>query len=78
VTPSFDASGNIVGYHSNRRIPDRGVLDKIIIPFYKKLLQIEQSASSKKEALELSFQELTDVIKESGKEYNHFILTLGE
>src|ERR1700761_2971359 len=22
VTPSFDAGGNIVGYHSNRRVPD--------------------------------------------------------
>jgi len=26
VTPSIDGSGNINGYHSNRRVPDRKVL----------------------------------------------------
>jgi len=38
VTPSYDASGNIVGYHSNRRVPDRRILDDIIRPLYKDLL----------------------------------------
>ena len=27
VTPSFDTTGNIVGYHSNRRVPNREVLE---------------------------------------------------
>ena len=27
VTPSFDASGQIDGYHSNRRVPDKKIID---------------------------------------------------
>ena len=29
VTPTLDDDGNITGYHSNRRKPDRGPIDKI-------------------------------------------------
>ena len=32
VTPSFDMSGKIIGYHSNRRVPQREILDQAIIP----------------------------------------------
>jgi len=78
VTPSFDTSGNIVGYHSNRRVPNRDVLDGVIRPLYKELLEIERNAPTKKEGLEKSSQRLEEVIRASGKKYNHFIMTLGE
>lgn len=77
VTPSYDTAGKLVGYHSNRRVPDRKILKNTIIPLYKNLLEIEQSAGSKKSGLENSFAELSQVISNSSKEYNHFILSLG-
>ncbi|MHA1523811.1 MAG: PAS domain-containing protein, partial [Alphaproteobacteria bacterium] len=41
VTPSFDASGQKVGYHSTRRVPNRQILDGTIIPLYEKLFAEE-------------------------------------
>ena len=29
VTPSFDADGKIIGYHSNRRVPEKEPLTKV-------------------------------------------------
>ncbi|NVK17545.1 MAG: PAS domain-containing protein [Methylocystaceae bacterium] len=78
VTPSFDGSGQIVGYHSNRRVPNREVLETIIQPLYKKLLEIEQDEISPKTGLQKSTEELNRIIEDSGKKYNHFIMTLGE
>lgn len=78
VTPSFDQQGNIVGYHSNRRVPNREVLEGVIKPLYKNLLEIERNAPSKKEGLEKSSKALADTVAASGKKYNHFIMTLGE
>jgi len=78
VTPSKDKEGKIVGYHSNRRVPDRNILEKKIIPLYKKLLDVENSTSSKKDGLEASFAKLYGAIEASGKEYNHFITSIGE
>ena len=78
VTPSYDKSGNIVGYHSNRRVPNREIVDGAIIPLYKDLLDLEQSFASPKEGLNAAFEKAVDVIGGSGKEYNHFIMSLGE
>lgn len=67
VTPSFDQSGNIVGYHSNRRVPNRDVLDNVIKPLYEELLSIEQSVSSKSVGLDNSYKKVQEVIHSSGK-----------
>ncbi|WP_135080155.1 PAS domain-containing protein [Terasakiella sp. SH-1] len=76
VTPSFDADGNVIGYHSNRRVPKRATLDNIIIPLYAQLLQIEQSHPSKKEGMEASTQYLLNVLNEKGVAYDEFILSI--
>jgi len=34
VTPSMDADQNVVGYHSNRRVPRREVVSNVIEPLY--------------------------------------------
>ena len=39
VTPTFDDSGQVLGFHSNRRVPSRDVLNNTIIPLYKTLLE---------------------------------------
>ncbi|MBF0247354.1 MAG: PAS domain-containing protein [Alphaproteobacteria bacterium] len=76
VTPSFDASGQVVGYHSNRRTPDRKVLETVIIPLYKQLLAIEKSHSNSKEGMNASFNTLVKLLKEKGVSYDEFIFSL--
>lgn len=76
VTPSYDASGKIVGYHSNRRVPNRKVLEKYIIPLYKDLLATEQAIASPKEALQASKSKLDNILKESGLTFNQWMFAL--
>jgi len=76
VTPSFDKNGKINGYHSNRRVPDRKVLENIIIPLYDKLLQEEKKHSTSNEGMEASIKMLNDILKEKGLTYDEFIFSL--
>ncbi len=73
VTPSRDAGGQVVGYHSNRRVPDRGILEGTIIPLYDKLLAEEKRHSNRKEGLVASTEMLAGVLAEAGLEYDEFI-----
>src|SRR3546814_12655371 len=50
VTPSYDGSGAIDGYHSNRRVPDRKAL-AAIEPLYRDLLATEKAAADRKAGL---------------------------
>ena len=76
VTPSFDRSGNVVGYHSNRRVPDRHILESVIMPLYKDLLDEEKRHSNAKDGMNASFEMLINILKEKGVGYDEFILTL--
>lgn len=76
VTPSFDSRRGITGYHSNRRVPDRSVLENTIIPLYDRLLTIERSRANRKEGMELSCLDLLDVAQSNGKSYDEFVLSL--
>lgn len=75
VTPSFDATGQIVGYHSSRRVPDRPVLEQKIIPLYQSLLDVEDQAD-RKLGLQASTEMLTSLLVEKGMEYDEFIARL--
>jgi PAS domain S-box-containing protein len=77
VTPSRDTSGNIVGYHSNRRVPNKQVIGQHIDPLYKKLYQIEQSASGAKEGLDNSFKAVVDMLGDAKMNFNQFMFSLG-
>lgn len=77
VTPSRDASGNVIGYHSNRRAPNRALIDQHIVPLYRRLLEVESRSSSKKEGLEQSTQAVTDLLQSVGMSYNRFFFSLG-
>ncbi|MCB1475256.1 MAG: PAS domain-containing protein [Rhodobiaceae bacterium] len=78
VTPSRDMDGNIVGYHSNRRVPDRDILNNHILPLYERLLRIERDPANRKEGLAASRAELQRVLDEAGKKYDEFIMTVGQ
>ena len=76
VTPSYDANRNIIGYHSNRRTPNRKVLESAIIPLYDALLKKEQSFSNRKEGMDASFKMVVDQLTAAGKSYEEFIASL--
>lgn len=76
VTPSFDGKGNVVGYHSNRRVPNRKVLEDVIIPLYEKLKTIENNASNKKQGMEESYKHLMELVKEHNMTYEEYIFHL--
>jgi PAS domain S-box-containing protein len=72
VTASLDANGNIIGYYSVRRKPNPKALE-IIIPLYKKMLDVEKS-----NGIDASFKVLTDILEEKGVSYDEFIIAIQE
>lgn len=76
VTPSRDGSGSIVGYHSNRRVPDRNIIEDTIIPLYADLRSEEQKHSNRKSGLESSRAAVAGLLQDRGLEYDEFVATL--
>ncbi len=76
VTPSRNGAGTVIGYHSNRRVPDRTTLESVIIPLYKDLLAQEQKFSNRKSGLEASSKMVADMLRERNLEYDEFIANL--
>ena len=76
VTPSRDLSGQIIGYHSNRRVPDRAVLNEHIVPLYAELQKIEQQPGNKKNAMQSAISRLQEILDDQGMEYDEFIAKL--
>lgn len=75
VTPSFDAQKNIVGCHSNRRLPDPATIGKIE-PIYKLLKQEEDKHPMAKDGMAASLALLNSVLAEKGVSYDEFVLSL--
>ena len=75
VTPSFDASGQINGYHSNRRKPSPAAVTKIR-EFYSVLLAEEKRHNNSKEGLKASYALLQRMLEEKGVDYDRFVLAL--
>lgn len=76
VTPSRDRNGSVIGYHSNRRTPNRRVLDDTIIPLYRQLLDEEKRHANSKDGMEASTKILTGLYEDKGIDYDEFIAGL--
>lgn len=72
VTPSRDASGKIVGFHSNRRVPDRRILTQTIMPLYKTLQTEEDKHANRKEGMNAGYSMLADILKQKDTTYEKF------
>ena len=72
VTPSVK-NGQIVGYHSTRRVCNPDTIKSAILPLYENLKNIEQSNQSKKSGLEDSVATLNAMLAEKGTSYDAFI-----
>jgi PAS domain S-box-containing protein len=76
VTPSFDASGQITGYHSNRRVPNRTVVAETITPLYATLLAEEEKHANRKDGMNSAFDMLLGILKSKGVAYDEFLFSL--
>lgn len=75
VTPSFDGEGQIIGYHSNRRVPERAKLEKVI-PIYHALLDAERRHADRRDGLVASVALLDATLAQAGKTYEEWVWTL--
>jgi len=70
VTPSYDQSGQIIGYYSVRIKPNDRALE-IIKPLYQKMVELEQSSGT-----QASTDYLLNTLKEQGVSYDEFIISI--
>jgi len=75
VTPTFDGQRNIVGYHSNRRLPTPASVTAIK-PVYRMLLEEESRYSSKQEAMTASTALLLKTLEAKKLEYDEFVFAV--
>lgn len=68
-------AGQVVGYHSNRRVPNRTRLEGVFMPLYAELRRIEGSHANAKEGLAASSRHLADLMTNRGLSYDEFVFT---
>lgn len=72
VTPSY-SNGEIIGYHSTRRVPDMRVIRDVIEPLYDRLNMIERNNQSRKGGIADSVEALEQTLMEQGVSYDEFV-----
>jgi PAS domain S-box-containing protein len=75
-TPSYGSNGEVVGYHSTRRVPDPRTIKEVITPLYRDLKATEESFGSRKDGLAASYEKLMGILSEKELEYEEFIAQL--
>lgn len=74
VTPTF-VNGEIVGYHSNRRVPDPDAVRQVS-DIYAQLLEAERPHGRPSEAIAASSALLGQVLADAGVTYDEFVWSL--
>lgn len=75
VTPSFDAQGAVIGYHSNRRVPDRQAVEDIS-RLYSTLRAEEEKTGRSIEGMQSAFKLLSHTLADLGVDYDEFVFSL--
>ncbi len=75
VTPTVDAHGRVVGYHSNRRVPHADALERIQ-PLYAALVAEEQRHQNRAAGIAAATRVLTAKLTEAGQTYDEFVFGL--
>jgi len=70
VTPTFDASGRITNYHSNRRVPERSAVAQCESLY--RVLKEEESKGS----IEAATKILMNKLEQAGVSYGEFVFSL--
>jgi len=76
VTPSYNDAREIIGYHSNRRVPRRETLTSTIIPLYADLLAEEALQRNGKDAVAMGYQKLVKFVEATNKPYDELIFSI--
>ncbi len=76
ITASRDKSGKTISYHSNRRVPERAIVDNAIIPLYKSLIDEEKRHKNAKQGMAASLAMMVDLLKEKNMDYDEFLFSL--
>lgn len=75
VTPSFGPDGRIIGYHSNRRTPERRVLP-VVTEIYARLKSEEDRHANRAQGLDASTRLLDALLREKGMPYDELVFAL--
>lgn len=75
VTPSFDAAGQICGFHSNRRKP-RAAAITAIDGLYRALLREECKHDNRKDGLDAASKMMAAILQQKGVAYDEFVFSL--
>lgn len=75
VTPTFGPGGEITGYHSSRRVPERAAVDAMT-GIYKELLEIEAQHSNIKEGIAAATTALLEKLAHLDISYPEFVFSL--
>ena len=75
VTPTLNEQGEIIGYHSNRRVPDGRCVAEIS-GLYKMLGEIEQANPDRDRGMNAALDKMLSILKDKGVSYDEFIFML--
>jgi len=75
VTPTFDARGKIIGYHSNRRCPHRHQV-QIFDDLYRQLLSEEKRHTDWHEGMTAAGQIIQNAVAQKNMTYDEFIFSV--
>lgn len=76
VTPSHDGSRHIVGFHSNRRVPNPRIVKDAIVPLYAELKRAEDSFANAKQGLAASHKMLNEIVASKARSYDELVFSL--
>ncbi len=76
VTPSYEGARRMVGFHSNRRVPNPRVIQETIVPLYAELKRVEDSFANAKQGLAASSKALNEVVSSKARSYDELVFSL--
>jgi PAS domain S-box-containing protein len=76
VTPSYEGARRMVGFHSNRRVPNPRVIRETIVPLYAELKRVEDSFANAKQGLAASSTALHEVVSSKARSYDELVFSL--
>jgi PAS domain-containing protein len=77
VTPSYNAKGELDGYHSNRRKPQEKAV-KVVEALYASLLAEEKKHDNAKTGQDASVAMLMKLLSDQNLSYSEFVWSVGE
>ncbi len=75
VTPTFDEYKQVIGYHSNRRVPERPQVE-LFDGVYKQLLAEERRHADWRTGMDAAGRMLLKIVESKGMKYDEFIFSV--